>query len=363
MIGMVLKIAAKILTALLYLVTLLSAYGGYIPPRIWVLPSIFMLAFPYLLILSVVTGVVWLLCHSFFPAISAGVVALLCWPVASAAVPVGFSSKPKQPSFSIMTYNVYELIDIQHPDYTGPSRTLGYILSTQPDIVCMQEVSGLPEYDKAKKAQVDSLKEIYPYIIQGKRVGKGLYSPFMLLSKYPAKEVPITWWLFSDCIMYRIELPGMPLYVFNVHLTSYMLSDQERKVVSNIRGLRSAERSLKLDKPIYDKLSTGLRDRQYLAMNIRHVIDSIQGPMVVCGDFNDVPGSYAYRLMRGDDLKDATAKTNFGPLVTYNAHGLLFQIDHILYRGDLTPHSVKTGKVKSSDHYPVEAVFSYHPQR
>ena len=49
-----LRIIGKTLTFALYLITLLAAFGGYIPPTLWSLPAIFVLAFPYLLILSLI---------------------------------------------------------------------------------------------------------------------------------------------------------------------------------------------------------------------------------------------------------------------------------------------------------------------
>lgn len=87
----------------------------------------------------------------------------------------------------------------------------------------------------------------------------------------------------------------------------------------------------------------------------------MKGPMIICGDFNDVPESYAYRLLKGNDLKDAYVETGFGPMITYNAHAFWFHLDQIFYRGALRPLSVRKGKTKLSDHYPLFAEFEFIP--
>lgn len=354
----ILRIIGKFLTYLLYLVTIMSAYGGFIPPRLWALPSMLTLVFPYLLILCILVALGWLIGKRIFTAISGGLTVVACWPVAIAACPVAFSTEPTKPCFSIMTYNVYNLRDYQHPRAKGYSRSLSTVIDSEADIVCLQELYDMPSPNSDRSLQFDSLRYIYPYIIKGKPF-EGYITPYMLLSKFPAHEVKIPTSYWNDCALYRIQLPGQELHVLNVHLTSYQLTSRERKVVSNIRGLRSARESLRMDKSLYSKLSTAFRERAKLSRHIRQLIDSIPDPLIICGDFNDVPGSYAYRTIRGSDMSDAVAKTTFGPIITYNAHGFLFHIDQILYRGDLQPNNTTRGSIKSSDHYPVTTIFSY----
>lgn len=96
---------------------------------------------------------------------------------------------------------------------------------------------------------------------------------------------------------------------------------------------------------------------------LREAIDRVKGPLVMCGDFNDVPESFAYRLLRGTDLRDAYVDTSFGPMVTYNRHAFWFHLDQIFYRGDIKPLWVKKGHIRSSDHYPLLAEFEFTPPK
>ena len=75
--------------------------------------------------------------------------------------------------------------------------------------------------------------------------------------------------------------------------------------------------------------------------------------VIVFGDFNDVPASYAYTKIKGK-LKDAFAETGSGLGCTFNDKYYHFRIDYVLYDpGAFTPIQYKTDKVNYSDHYPV----------
>ena len=90
---------------------------------------------------------------------------------------------------------------------------------------------------------------------------------------------------------------------------------------------------------------------------MRKLIDDSPGDVLVMGDMNDTPGSYAYRTVCGDDLRDAWAEAGFGPTYTYHDHHLYVKIDHILYRGNMKLLSCRRDKEGESDHYPLVAVF------
>ena len=85
----------------------------------------------------------------------------------------------------------------------------------------------------------------------------------------------------------------------------------------------------------------------------------LEGNVIVCGDFNDVPGSWTYRNFTKHGFMDAYSQTGFGHLITYNQHLMLFHIDQILYRGNIVPLWVRKERLNSSDHYPLVAEFEF----
>lgn len=100
-------------------------------------------------------------------------------------------------------------------------------------------------------------------------------------------------------------------------------------------------------------------ERAKQARLIRQIADGITGAVVICGDFNDTPQSYAYRKIR-DDFSDAYVSTGFGPGITYNEQGFWFRIDHILYNNVLRAVDSRIVRQKHSDHYPLRATLQWN---
>ncbi|MDE5976192.1 MAG: endonuclease/exonuclease/phosphatase family protein, partial [Muribaculaceae bacterium] len=162
---------------------------------------------------------------------------------------------------------------------------------------------------------------------------------------------------------FKVNFPGGKiLNIGMVHLYSYDLSEEERNVMKDMKSVDGAKESMKeLKGSILHKLRNAFRQRANNATQLREAINTIRpsAPLIVCGDFNDVPASWAYEIIKGDDMRDAYADTNFGPAITFNLHGFYFHIDQMLYRGNLRALNLKVDKINTSDHYPLVAEFEF----
>lgn len=358
----ILRLSGIILSVILFAVTILAAYGGHINPDIMAFPSTFTLVFPYFAWATVIVTVIWFCFGKIFIG-GAGVLTLLiCWGPFSTVSPFGASKKPEDPAqtFRLMTYNMihgWDLEDMNKPE----NRTIQYILDSDCDIVCVQELVDISgdEIPTFSQEQRDKLKQKYPYVLGSNKIDN------KLLSKYPGRllktedfvEGPFDPGRFS---IYELNVKGNKLTVVNMHMQSYMLTAKERDVLTDIHSINDFKTSYReLKGNIRRKMTQGFKKRKKDSKVLREVLNKIRGPLIVCGDFNDVPESYAYRILRGDDLRDAYVETNFGPMITYNQHLMYFHIDQILYRGDLKALSVRKGKIKASDHYPLIAEFEF----
>lgn len=350
------RMAMRILTFILLALTITAAYGGYVHPDIWAIPSILTLALPYLAGLTFAAGIIWLACGRFFMAGFAALTIFICWGPISTVSPFGHSRgiDEGEKEFTIASYNILHGIDLQKPD-AGECRGLQWVLRSGADIVCLQEFSdlNLKTVPGLTESLADSLKTAYPYRITDPH--KGL----MLLSKFPAEKISLrdNPFLYDA---YSIEAEGRKLTVFNVHLASYKLTDEETDIVTRIKGVRSAKRSVEeLKGSVLAKLKQSFRNRAQDAATLRSDAEKIEGPLIICGDFNDVPASWCYRQVMGSDMNDAYTETNSGPMVTYNKHRFLFHIDQMLYRGPLKAVDLSRGNQKNSDHYPLLATFAF----
>lgn len=360
---MVLRITAKVLTYLLALAAVAAAYGGHIDPHLWATPSLLTLAYPYIAMLTLAVGIVWLCFRRYTPAIFCGAALAAGCGTLFVNIPVSMqkSVKPGEKQFSLMTYNILHGVDARGRT-CNTNRSVDYVLSSKADIVCLQELYRLSpkEVPSLTPSQLDAIEKTYPYCIEGKT------TPMTLLSKYPVtfiKSGRVSSWL-DIYALYRLSIAGHTVHLLNLHLASYNLSEKEREVMTDIHGVRSAHNSISRFKgSILAKMKKSYRDRAADAEAVRELLDSIKGTVIVCGDFNDVPASWAYRKVRGGDLHDAYADTGFGLMNTYNMHGFWFHIDHVLYRGALRPLSVQKGNVDYSDHFPLIASFALTPKK
>lgn len=353
----------RIVSIVVFLLTILSAYGGRFNPEYVTIPSILCLGMPYFAIATVILIVFWALTRRIvFTAL--GVLTIVaCMGPLSQAVPFSFSRKAEegQTTFKVMAWNVLHTQDIRKPDYPG-NRAVEYMISSGADVICLAELNNFSpsELKNASPALIDSLIRAYPF-----RAGASS-TDIKVLSKYPVDREGhsyITDTGHHRFDFFKVNFPGGKiLNIAMVHLYSYDLSEEERQVVTDMKSVKAAKSSVKEFKgSILAKLRNAFRQRAANAEMLRGAIDELRpsAPLIVCGDFNDVPGSWAYNLIRGDDMHDAYAETNFGPTFTYNKHLFYFHIDNMLYRGNIEALSLKVGKINCSDHYPLIGEFAF----
>ena len=100
-----------------------------------------------------------------------------------------------------------------------------------------------------------------------------------------------------------------------------------------------------------------LQRRARQADSVAAILRESPYPVIVCGDFNDLPGSYAYTTIRGP-LSDAYEDYGrpFGR--TYNRLSPTLRIDNIFYDPEtFRCIDFKTVPTTLSDHNPIVATF------
>ena len=79
-------------------------------------------------------------------------------------------------------------------------------------------------------------------------------------------------------------------------------------------------------------------------------------PIILCGDFNDTPVSYAYHTLSAE-LEDAFIDKGTGIGNTYIGAFPSFRIDYILHSESLETAAFRVLPEKYSDHHAVVAEF------
>lgn len=332
---------------------LFSAYGGHVDPTIWSLPSLATLVLP---VVAMVALILLALLAVFRQWRSAAILVgalLLSWPVLRQISPFNLSNPkpaPEATTLKVLTMNVKEFN--WEKGNKRANKSMRYILDQDADIVTIQEGTVYFTYEQLAtvKPMLKELYKKYPYRKKG-------HFDVGILSKYPFTEIKSS--ALSDSLGYfikawNVEAPGGDITVVSMHLSSLRFTGNDTRILDSMNKPSGRK---KRAKSVMHKLTGGFRSHARQATALRKLLDETTGDVLVMGDMNDTPGSFAYRTVCGDDLRDAWAGAGFGPLYTFHTNHLYVKIDHILYRGDLKLLSCYRDKAGESDHYPLVAVF------
>jgi endonuclease/exonuclease/phosphatase family metal-dependent hydrolase len=133
--------------------------------------------------------------------------------------------------------------------------------------------------------------------------------------------------------------------VYNMHLQSLSLEEEEIKVSSNILTLLK-------------KLKEGSiqRSRQVQILD-EHIKKCPYTTIFVCGDLNDTPYSYSYQALK-EKFNNSFEEGGEGFGFTYNGK-LFLRIDNQFASKNVKVSSFKVHKeIRYSDHFPIEGRYS-----
>lgn len=356
----VFRAIALTIDIIIALATIISAYAGWLSPLkyggIWGIAG---LTFPIWFWLTIVLLIIQLFKHRRGAIVLAATLLLSAGPVLSYFPVHIFPTKanPVSHTFTILSYNVANLWERSEDPNVTKNRIISFLLEKDADIVCLQEAEhlGISETLKITKEQYDSLTSRYPHIIhQGKSQ--------VTLSKYPLEPIHASvrgnGFDGGDLGICRITLPGEQKFtLFNIHLQSYNLKNDDRQVYLDITELKSADiRNIRSH--LLSKLSAANIKRAKQVRQLMRFIRLYGGPdAIICGDFNDVSNSHAIHTLNEAGFSEVYPRVGFGPIITFHENRFYFCIDHILSRGDLKPLSLTKSRVDYSDHYPLLTTF------
>ncbi|MFT4062070.1 MAG: endonuclease/exonuclease/phosphatase family protein, partial [Edaphocola sp.] len=269
-------------------------------------------------------------------------------------------------------FSIFALDDLSLV-HSPRSKILKLIKDENPDILCLEEYywdtqdnaepytgilqqSGYPfvafatEYEMAKG-------NITSHALPGEKINVGQ----AIFSKYPLKNT-IDYDLYADhykMLKTDVVIDSNNVFSLNVvHLTSVGFGRKEMGYISDIKKTGVDAENNSRSKSLLKKLVNAAANRSLLANKIDSLRREMDYPQVICGDFNDMPGSYVYAKVKGP-LKDAFVKKGTGLGRTYRLISPTLRIDYILYDDNaLKIEGYRKPDVDLSDHYPVMANFS-----
>lgn len=316
------------------------------------------LGFGFILLANIAYLVFWVVFSKWSLAFISLLSIALCYKPITSFFPLHLGSpKPPQEAIKVLTYNVQGFPSEREVN-AGERPILSYIAETDADIVCLQE------YLVSKTGQsifsqrdVNRILNKYPYRSVTGLESSGKYHIFGLacFSKYPIEETHEVVFesSYNGAAVYTINIDGERYTVANVHLESNNIKSEDKRLYNSFLQNTDSVRLDQVASNIRTRLGGAYRMRARQVEKVKQYIETQDTKgIIICGDFNDTPISYAYGRMT-DGLKDAYVTTAFGPGITYHEDLFLFRIDYILHSENMKAYRTRVDKVKHSDHYPL----------
>lgn len=273
------------------------------------------------------------------------------------------SKTADEKSLKILTFNVRGMSVSRFADGVKISDVVDYISNQNADIVCLQEMF----FSKGQtKAGYNGLKDMFPkykYIVSEEDVKNrpAHATGQVILSRYPLTYIElkdVSQSTDKSVLATDVDVDGTNFRIFNCHLESIRLSDEQLSAVSDARHAEIGDKTKQNLKTTYRKMADAFIERAVQARELVALIDSTEQNVVVCGDFNDTPISYCYNTI-ASNMGDAFVDAGHGIGNTYNGSLPPLRIDYILYSSNMEASTYTVDKVNLSDHYPVCSVVNY----
>lgn len=208
-----------------------------------------------------------------------------------------------------------------HTGNTDYSAVLDAIKHYDPDVLFLEEV------DQRWMDALHPLDGEYPYVISRPRndnFGVAFYSrhPFI------TSEILEIGRAGAPSVLVKLELQGRDVYILGTHPLPPV-----NAAYANFRDTQLAE--------------------------IPGVVKALDAPVLLLGDLNATPWSYAFRrLLRDSALLDGSREVGYQATWPVGLFPLLIPIDHCLHSPGIRIVRKEIGPAVGSDHYPVVVDFA-----
>lgn len=267
-----------------------------------------------------------------------------------------FNSKaPESGTVKILSYNV-RLFDLYNwkSNHINRNQIFKFLEKENADILCFQEYyyqkdGKFPTTDTLVKfLSAKNVHAVYPSVNKGKYFfGIATFSKFPIVNKGEINFKGTS----NLCIFTDILLFGDTVRIYNNHLESVRLGSEDYQFIDKLDfNVDSTE--VKDTKNIMRRLKRSYVKRSEQVDIISAHIAACPYPVIVCGDFNDTPVSYAYHNM-SSGLKDAYCEAGKGIGSTYNGKLPLLRIDFIFHSPSFKAYDFRIPEIDLSDHFPV----------
>lgn len=330
-----------IISFLLMVFTFVGLFGGDVQPAGNTARAMLVYALPLLIVGNIIFLIYWLIRLRFHWALMPFITLLCCIPYIRTLYQFGSIDEKAdaKAGIKLATYNVARFSG----ETTGfmAQDILAEMKRQKVDVVCFQEYSDF----SGDKKNSDSYREYFPHMAVGE-------NDMVIYSRYPITQTKnINFEMTNNSAMWaEINFNGTQYRVYNVHLETTGINSMLRRA-GKLQAQGIDVQGNRLLDAIYGNYTIGMIARSGQANMLAMDMRESEVPVIVCGDFNDVPYSYVYNTMLGDKI-DGFKECGTGFMYTYRGNKKV-RIDYIFHDKEMEGISYYKKELSYSDHYPV----------
>lgn len=276
-------------------------------------------------------------------------------------LPVTFSQQKEKEAIRVMSWNVaqFDVLNFKKTHKVFYQMT-DLINEKDPDIACFQEVVSSDSVGKSF-LHLDTIlgrlrfpHHYYAYDNSENWFGLNMHFGTLILSKYPIinrKLISHEPYNYNSTFQYADIVKGADTFrIYNIHLQSLRFTKENYQYIDET--LQDKAKNIERSKTIVSKMKNGFINRKKQSDWIREEMDKSPYPIIICGDFNDVPNSYAYETI-GENLQNAFEKKGSGIGRTFSGIAPNLRIDNIFVDKKFEVLQFTRIARKLSDHFPI----------
>ena len=330
---------------ILIFVTFVSYLSPFVNPATFWPFSFFGLAYPWLLLANTLFIVFWIVLKKWYFLLSFCCI-LAGWNHFLNFIAFNTSSPSHSESIQVGSYNLKGLVNIKWQKDKKASMEADLLKLIKGnegiDIICTQE-SSMANLQFLSKG----LKLNHVYRAQNRSAA--------ILSRFPMVDKGEIIFKNSKNATAWVDLDvnGKTIRVYSLHLQSTKVAPATDDLLEN-GDLKEKETWLNI-KEILARVKRASITRTNQAKLVTKHMDNCRHPIILCGDFNDTPLSFVYKML-SEKLKDAFQEKGFGIGSTYAGNIPALRIDYIFTDKRMEIINYKTLRDGDfSDHYAIKS--------
>lgn len=332
-----------IFTLLVLGLSVFACFAGRIDPTYNIFAAYAALGKPLLVIINILLVAYWLIRVRYWLWIPLVGLAVNYEYITSMYQVYNSTKYANENKLKVVTYNVHAFGN----EITGFSAKefAGIMDKEEADVLCFQEYRGNGDFTKDDLYATYS--KSFPYSFLPEEKSMAIYSRYPIIRSQVVEFSGTN----NSAIWTDLDVNGRTVRVINVHMQTTAF-DRMRFKAAQAKETGNKKHREEVYLQFTDNLHDNIIRRAEQAKMIRALTDATEYPMILCGDFNDPPGTFTYETLKGD-LKDGFLSAGKGFAATYRGLYNLLRIDYLFHSPSLEGIKYGTFPYEMSDHNPV----------